>query len=225
MNRIFGQVHQPNLSDIFKLGHRIVRATETIVEKNDAAHSDPEKLTVEVFDNHVYFYADVDSDRCLAMIKNIRDIDARLRSERETRNLSQDFVVPIWLHIQSDGGDLFAGLAAADQIGTIKTPVYSVVEGLSASAATLISLACQKRFIMPSGFMLIHQFTSLKWGTHEQFQDEMKLQKMLMDLLVSFYESKTKLKADKIKELLKRDSWFNSSQCVEAGLADDIFNV
>lgn len=199
-------------------------AMETQVEPT--AEADSGKLTVEAFDNHVYFYADVDSDRCLAMIRHIRDIDARLRNERETRHLPAGIgQVPIWLHIQSGGGDLFAGLAAADQLATIKTPVYSVVEGLCASAATLISLACRKRFIMPSGFMLLHQFSSLKWGTHEQFVDEMKLQEMLIELLVNFYADRSNLTTAGVKELLKRDSWFNAAQCLEAGLADEIWQV
>lgn len=196
-------------------------ALEAGVASVDSA---PDKLTVETVDNHVYFYADVDSDRCLAMIRSIREIEARLISERESRGVpAKADYVPIWLHIQSGGGDLFAGLAAADQLATIKTPVYSVVEGLCASAATLISLACQRRYVMPSGFMLVHQFSSVHWGTHEQFLDEIKLQEMLMETLVGFYVRKTKMLPTKIQELLKRDSWFNARQCVEVGLADEIF--
>ena len=105
-------------------------------------------MTVETIDNHVYFYAGVDSDRCLALVRSLRELDNRLRTERETRQVPPEIpATPIWLHINSPGGDLFAGLAAADQIPRIETPIYSVIEGMCASAATLISLACQRRFI------------------------------------------------------------------------------
>ena len=42
-------------------------------------------LTVETVDNHIYFYSDVDGDRCLALLKTIREVDSRLRMERVSR--------------------------------------------------------------------------------------------------------------------------------------------
>ena len=47
------------------------------------------KLTVETSANHVYFYANVDTDRCLAMIKEVKDLDNTLRNERLTRNIPE----------------------------------------------------------------------------------------------------------------------------------------
>lgn len=224
--KLFGANQTPSAGDLYRLGRRAVRALEEVVEPVVTPKSngdDGTKLTVESFDNHVYFYADVDSDRCLAMIKSIQEVDARLRNERETRRLPDSFPpTPIWLHIQSDGGGLFAGLAAADQLGQIKTPVYSIAEGVCASAATLISMACHRRYITPSSFMLIHQFTAGHWGTHEEFKDEMKLQEMLIELLANFYTGKSKISKEQVKEYLKRDSWFNAKQCLELGLVDEI---
>ena len=135
----------------------IMPTASIAVKASDIA---PTPLTVEAVDNHVYFYSDVDSDRCLALIRTIRETDARLRAERISRDLEDHPPVPIWLHIQSGGGYLFAGFGAADELASITTPVYAIVEGLCASSATLIALACPKRFIRPNGFMLIHQFTS-----------------------------------------------------------------
>lgn len=119
------------------------------------------KLTVESIDNHVYFYAVVDSDRSLALMRVIREIDVKLENEHGSRNLPPDFPrTPIWLHIHSYGGELFAGLGVADQLQGIRTPIYSIVEGCTASAATLIAMACTRRYIMPTAFILIHQLSS-----------------------------------------------------------------
>lgn len=216
------------LGDALKLGDRAVHAMENrllqdVVEAKPSSSGEVEKLTVEQFDNHVYFYADVDSDRCLAMLRNVREVDSRLRNERITRQVPDDMPhTPIWLHVHSSGGDIFAGLAAADQLAAIRTPVYSVVEGKCASAATLLSLACHRRFVTPSSFMLIHQLSSMMWGTHEEFKDEMEIQEMLMAKLVEFYTARTKMKAAQVRKLLKRDSWFGAEKCLELGLADEV---
>lgn len=181
------------------------------------------KLTVESAGNHVYYYATVDSDRVLAAIKQIRELDTSLRVEYLSRNmLKGTSQTPIWLHIQSGGGSVFAGFAFADQLTAIQTPVYSIVEGYTASAATLISVACTKRFILPNAFMLIHQFSTFMLGKYEEFKDEMKLQDMAMVKFVEHYAKHTKMKRKEIKTLLQHDSWFDAEQCVKLGLADEI---
>ena len=75
------------------------------------------------------------------MLRAVREADSWLRNERLTRSIPDEHpLVPIWLHVQSYGGDLLAGFSAADQLATIPTPIYSIVEGVCASAATVISI-------------------------------------------------------------------------------------
>ncbi|HEX2908664.1 MAG TPA: Clp protease ClpP [Phototrophicaceae bacterium] len=188
-----------------------------------AGSAETPRLTVETVDNHIYFYADVDSDRCLALVRAIREADASLRSEYLSRGLDGLPATPIWLHIYSYGGDLFTGFSVADQLSMIKSPVYSVVEGICASAATLISMSCTKRYILPRSFMLIHQLSAFVWGTHEQFKDEMSLQQKAMDRLVEFYVSKSKVGSEEeLRTMLQRDFWMDAETCVKLGFADDV---
>lgn len=192
--------------------------------KHPRASSDNDTmLTVEVIENHIYFYADVDADRALALIQELRQLDAKLRNQHTSRGL--DGIVPatpIWLHIHSYGGDLFAGFSIADQIGLIKSPVYTIVEGVCASAATLIAMSGAHRYILPSAFMLVHQLSSGVWGTHEQFKDEIAMQEMAMKKLVTFYEKRCKLGEEKLREMLTRDTWLDAEQCIEAGFVAEV---
>jgi ATP-dependent protease ClpP protease subunit len=190
-----------------------------------AAGDDSPRLTVETVDNHIYFYADVDSDRCLALIRAMREADADLRAEHISRGLEGTPLPPIWLHIHSYGGDLFTGFSLADQIALIKSPVYSIVEGICASAATLISLACERRFILPNSFMLIHQLSSFVWGTHEQFKDEMNLQNKAMDRLVDFYVDHSSISEEDLRRMLQRDFWMDAELCVANGFVDEILSA
>jgi ATP-dependent protease ClpP protease subunit len=181
------------------------------------------RLTVEAMDNHIWFYSDVDTDRCLDLVKKIRTIDYNLRNERLTRSLAPEHPdTPIWLHICSPGGALFAGITVMDQLKKIPTPVYSIVEGYCASAATLISMACSRRYITPSSYMLIHQLSSFAWGKYSELEDHMNLMKKLMATLTSFYISHSKLSEVDITALLERDSWFGAQECLEKGFADEI---
>jgi ATP-dependent protease ClpP protease subunit len=183
------------------------------------------RLTVETVDNHIYFYADVDSDRCLALIRAVRETDSELRKEYLSRGMEGMPLTPIWLHIHSYGGDLFTGFSVADQLTMIKSPIYSVVEGICASAATLISMSCVRRYILPSSFMLIHQLSGVKWGTHEQFKDEMTLQSKAMDRLVEFYADKSKTTQEEIRNMLLRDYWMDAETCVSQGFVDEILTA
>lgn len=178
--------------------------------------------TVETIDNHIYFYADVESDKCLDLIRAVREKDSDLRSEHLSRGLDGQPLTPIWLHIHSYGGSLFTAFSIADQLSMIKSPIYSIVEGVAASAATLLAMSGDKRYILPNSFMLVHQLSSFMWGTHEQFKDELELQNKIMDRLVAFYVSKAKVKEDEIREMLKRDYWMDAEHCVKLGFVDEV---
>jgi ATP-dependent protease ClpP protease subunit len=196
--------------------------TDIEYKTNLAGSHEPRRLTVETVDNHIYFYADVDSDRCLALMREIREVDSTLRSEYLSRGMEGMPATPIWLHIHSYGGSLFSGFSVADQLTMIKSPIYSVVEGICASAATLIAASCSKRYILPNSFMLIHQLSSFMWGTHEQFKDEMTLQSKAMDRLVEFYAKRSKLSVDEIRTMLTRDFWIDAETCIKHGFVDEI---
>jgi ATP-dependent Clp protease protease subunit len=149
-------------------------------------------------------------------------VDSSLRQEYLSRDMEGLPPTPIWLHIHSYGGDLFTGFSVADQLAMIKTPIYSIVEGICASAATLISMSCVKRFILPSSFMLIHQLSGVKWGTHEQFKDEMTLQSKAMDRLVEFYARRSRVSVEDVRSMLMRDYWMDAETCLKQGFVDEI---
>lgn len=185
--------------------------------------SDPmPKMTVEVHSTHVYFYADVDSDRCLALIQELQSLDSQLRNEADTRRLPQG-TVPIWLHINTSGGDLMSAFGLADLITSLQTPVYSVAEGMCASAGTIISMACQKRYITPNSFMLLHQLSAGMFGTHEETKDQMKLQRALMDRMVKFYVARSGLGEKAVRQILKHDTWMDADAALAAGIVDEVY--
>lgn len=217
---MFGNEFKVNV----KHQHMINSALPELVK---ASGGDNPKMTVESFNNHVYFYADVDTDRVLALIRQLREKDEWLRSERMSRDIPNHVPgTPIWLHIQSGGGDVFAGFSAANQIAEIaaRTPIYAIGEGMVASAATFIYLACTRRYSLPDTFYLIHQVSSWMFGSHtyEALKDEMVLLDKIMSRIRQFYQDKTELGKDAIAEFLKRDTWLDAGEAAAAGIVHEI---
>jgi ATP-dependent Clp protease protease subunit len=117
---------------------------------------------------------------------------------------------------------VFAALSVADQIERLKSPVYGIIEGLCASAATFIALSCHKRFITPHSFILAHEFSSGFYGRYQEFKDEVVLQDMLFKTFVDFYAGKTNLTVEDLHDKLKHNWWLDAKQAVEFGFVDFI---
>lgn len=172
---------------------------------------------IKTIGREVYFFSSVTEESLLTLWEQLRTID------QSSTPLEIEYQVPIRLYVFSEGGDLLAVLGFSDQLKRLRSPLHSVVTGLSASAATFITMACERRFITPSSFMLIHQFWSWKVGTYRQQKDEMFLNDMLMDKMADFYAAHSRYERSRIRKLLEEhDMWFNAEQALQAGLVDEI---
>ncbi len=178
--------------------------------------------SVTVRDNHIYFYCGVNKKTIVRLITAIRDCTQRLKQVQNELELSN---LRIYLHINSFGGSVFAALAAIDTIIGNPIPILSIVEGGAASAATLISVVCQERYITPNSFMLVHQLSSGFWGKMEEIKDEFKNLKKLMKTLTKIYKKHTSIDSSEettVKNLLKRDLWLSAKECMKYGMVDSI---
>jgi ATP-dependent Clp endopeptidase proteolytic subunit ClpP len=193
-----------------------------VKEVNKPKSSDEdENLDVEAEDNHIYFYTEVNKSSILELNKNIKSIGTQML------NVANGLDIPVpdlKLHINSPGGSLFDGLAAVDYVRRSKAPVHSIIEGMAASAATLISVMAHKRSINKHSYMLIHQLSAGAIGKFEELMDDMENNKTLMSAIQNIYLQKTKIPAKLLKEILKKDIYFDAKQCLKYGLVDDIID-
>ena len=198
---------------------------ENPIKKNDEQpnlNDYKEPGYVEVINNRIYFYADIDQSKILHLIKTIKEKEDEMIVKQRTWLL--DAPPTIHLHIQSYGGYVHAGMAAYDHIKNLKVPVHTYVDGVSASAATLLNISGVKRFIYKNAFMLIHQISYAYWGTftHENLKDEMQNSDNLMTVLKKIYLESTGIPEKKLNELLKKDLYFTAEDCLKYNLVDSI---
>jgi ATP-dependent Clp protease protease subunit len=128
---------------------------------------------------------------------------------------------PIYLHINSYGGGVFAAFAGVDFIKQSSIPVHTIIEGASASAATILSVVGEKRYMSKHGSMLIHQLSSWMSGKMSDMDDEYKNLEEMMDNITNIYLNHTKIKKKDLVEYLKHDRWWDFDKCKKAGLIDE----
>ena len=173
---------------------------------------------VEVQDNMIMFYGEVNERNNKTLNKVLRGLDKDL----QTVKVKYGVEVPIKLYISSYGGSIFAAFSTVDTILTLRTPVHTYIDGSAASAATLISVVGEKRYMHENSFILIHQLSSSMWGKYEEFKDEMENLDMLMDRIKQIYQKHTTIPKTTLVNILKRDIWLDAQKCIKWGLVDEI---
>jgi ATP-dependent Clp endopeptidase proteolytic subunit ClpP len=186
---------------------------------SDVSH-DKQKFVSVIDNNELYFYNDVNTDSALVLNKTLSDLSRQLLIAQITFDLQEK--PHIKLHINSDGGEVFGALSIVDRIQSSKVPVHSYAEGLVASASTLISVSCHKRYIRRNTILLIHQVRSWFEGTYEDFNDEKQNMDLIMKIVKDIYLKHTKFTEEELNTLLKRDIYLNAEDAIKYGLADEI---
>ena len=193
---------------------------KNLEKEEEADDEEEEESKIYRENNHIYFYTEIDRN-------TISKLNVLLREAEEycvilSLKLRID-LVPIYLHIYSNGGYIHAAFAAIDVINSSKVPVYSIIEGATASAGTLISIVCKKRYIRPTAYMLIHQLSSEIWGKMDAIIDEYKNLTQLMSKIKSIYKKYSLLTDEKLENILKHDLWLDAKKSIKYGLVDELF--
>tara|TARA_Y100000389_G_scaffold128228_1_gene125622 strand:+ start:872 stop:1471 length:600 start_codon:yes stop_codon:yes gene_type:complete len=187
-------------------------------ESNSSSESDNQITNV---DNHIYFYSEVERPRMLELNKKINELDVKL----QTTSLKLGIELPkIYLHINSYGGSIFAGLSTLDTIRNTKCDVITIIEGCAASAGTMISVVGKERYMHKHAYMLIHQLSAGSWGKYSDLVDDMENNTKLMKMIKALYKEYTSVPEKELEEILKHDLWWDAKKCLEYGLIDKILN-
>lgn len=201
------------------------KKAKIIIKNDDDDDDDPEeedklrKITRD--ENHIYFHAEVDRGSVFEMIEHLRTCE--LDNIVTAHNLCLD-EIPIYLHINSFGGSLFDAMTAIDAIQSCKVPVYTVIEGATASAGTLMSVVGTKRYMRPNAYMLIHQLSAGSWGKMAELEDEFENNKVLMDKIKNIYREHAAIPKKELADILKHDLWWDFETCKRYGLVDEEWN-
>ena len=176
--------------------------------------------TVQSNHNNIYFYGAVSESSALQLKNKLEELNTQSQTIAIHYNIEPP---PIHLHIQSYGGSLMQTFYVMDVIKTLKTPVYTYIDGFAASAATLMSVSGKRRFMTESSVMLIHQLSSGgAAGKFEEIKNEFSNLVEFMEIIKKTYMNYGNISSQHLDDLLKQDLWLNSAKSLEYGLVDEI---
>lgn len=129
---------------------------------------------------------------------------------------------PISVWINSPGGDVFAAAQIYNMLMDYPYDVTIMIDGLAASAASVIAMAGTKVCMSPVAMMMIHNPATIAIGDSEEMKKAVKMLDEVKESIMNAYEIKTSLPRERISKLMDAESWFNAKKAVELGFADEI---
>lgn len=126
----------------------------------------------------------------------------------------------VTVRISSPGGDVFAGIAMAALLRKRNATVY--VDGLAASAASLLAMG-GKRVVMGQGSMLmIHNPWAMVAGDQNQMEKEAAVLAQIAESAAAMYAAKSGKDVSEIREMMDAETWLTAEQALEMGFADAV---
>lgn len=126
----------------------------------------------------------------------------------------------IHLRIDSPGGDVFAARAMMTAIAQHKAKVIAHVDGLAASAATGICMACDEVEITQGAGFMIHNAWTIALGNKADMQKAADLLGKIDNDLTNDYARRTGKDESEITAWMDAETWFTADEAVENGFAD-----
>ncbi|MBR4210495.1 MAG: Clp protease ClpP [Lachnospiraceae bacterium] len=128
--------------------------------------------------------------------------------------------VTVW--INSPGGDVFAAAQIYNMLMEYPGNVDVRIDGIAASAASVIAMAGNKVSMSPVAMMMIHNPMTVAMGDKKVMQQAIDMLDEIKESIINAYELKTGQSRTKIAHMMDAETWFNAKKAVELGFADDI---
>lgn len=130
-------------------------------------------------------------------------------------------VEKIDLRINSPGGDVFDGMAMYNLLRDHAADVTTRVDGLAASAASVVAMAGDTVSMAENAMMMIHNPFTLAVGDAEEFRRTADTLDAVKAQIVGTYQTRVDLSADEIGELMDAETWMDATEAVEKGFASE----
>ncbi len=128
--------------------------------------------------------------------------------------------ITVW--INSPGGDCVAAAQIYNMLSEYKGNVTVKVDGIAASAASVIAMAGDTVLMSPVSMLMIHNPATLAFGDHAEMQKAIDMLNEVKESIINAYVVKTGLSRAKLSHLMDAETWMDAHKAVELGFADGI---
>ena len=134
--------------------------------------------------------------------------------------MNGDGDITVW--INSPGGDCVAAAQIYTMLMDYKHNVTVKIDGIAASAASVIAMAGNKVLMSPVSMMMIHNPATMAFGDHNEMRKAIDMLDEVKESIINAYEIKTSLTREKISNLMESETWMNANKAIELGFADGV---
>lgn len=167
----------------------------------DISNSDTDRATVRIFDEIGWFGTDA-----ATFASELDEIAAR----------------EIDVEINSPGGNVFDGVAIMNALRMHPATVTTTVVGVAASIASVIAQAGDRRLVLPSATLMIHEPYTGTIGNAADHRSAAAVLEQLGTTLAEIYTSRSPKGLDHFKSRMAAETWYTAREAVDEGLADEI---
>ena len=128
--------------------------------------------------------------------------------------------ITVW--INSPGGDCVAAAQIYNMLMNYKGNVTVKIDGIAASAASVIAMAGTKVLVSPVSMLMIHNPATIAFGNSSEMQKAISMLDEVKESIINAYEIKTGLSRAKLSHLMDAETWMDANSAVEMGFADEI---
>ena len=128
--------------------------------------------------------------------------------------------ITVW--INSPGGDCVAAAQIYNMLMDYPHDVTVKIDGIAASAASVIAMAGTKVLISPVGMLMIHNPATIAWGDSAEMQKAIEMLGSVKDSIINAYEIKTGLSRTKLSHMMDAETWMDAHKAMELGFVDGI---
>lgn len=128
--------------------------------------------------------------------------------------------ITVW--INSPGGDCVAAAQIYNMLSAYAGKVTVKIDGIAASAASVIAMAGDTVLVSPVSMLMIHNPATIAWGDHSEMQKAMDMLAEVKESIINAYVVKTGLSRARLSHLMDAETWMDANKAVELGFADEI---
>lgn len=132
---------------------------------------------------------------------------------------------PVTIRMNSGGGDVFAASVIRSILVEYRGRVTVRVDGLAASAATIVATAGDVVRMQDSAYFMIHDPIALAYGNIEELKQVLDVLKTVKEGIMDVYELRTEMSRERLARMMTDETWMSAREAVEMGFADEVIST
>lgn len=124
------------------------------------------------------------------------------------------------IYLNSPGGDCIAASQIYTMLMDYPGSVTIKIDGIAASAASVIAMAGTSVLMAPTSLMMIHNPMTAAFGSKDEMEKAIEMLEEVKESIINAYELRTGLSRARISHLMDSETWMNANRAIELGFAD-----